>query len=146
MIALDTFVLLRSIAGAPETFAAVEADLERAAVSSVKKVLKTKGLTIEDLRAVNRALGEDALGFILGHDAVKESDIKALVKKLDKHWPMLANARIDQQRDHLLALATGAVRPVEKALPPRPADRKGGAKPKKAEWSKAMSARPLKVA
>jgi hypothetical protein len=146
MIALDTFALLRSIAGAPETFAVVEADLERAAVASVKKVLKAKGLTLEDFRALNGALGADTLGFILGHDTVKDSDIKGLVKKLDKHWPILPNARIDVQRDHLLALATGAVRPVERAVASRPAAKKGGAKPKTAEWSKAMSARPQKVA
>jgi hypothetical protein len=146
MIALDTFALLRSIAGAPETFAAVEADLERAAVSSVKKVLKAKGLTLEDFRALNRALGTETLGFILGHDAVKDSDIKGLVKKLDKHWPMLPDARNDMQRDHLLALATGAVQPVEKVVASRSGGKKDGAKPKTAEWSKAMSARPQKVA
>jgi hypothetical protein len=146
MIALDTFALLRSIAGARETFATVEADLERAAVSSVKKVLKAKGLTLEDFRTLNRALGADTLGFILGHDAVKDSDIKGLVKKLDKHWPMLLNARIDVQRDHLLALATGAVQPVEKVVAPRSVVKKGSSKPKTAEWSKAMSAKPQKVA
>jgi hypothetical protein len=109
-------------------------------------VLKAKGLTLEDFRALNGALGADTLGFILGHDTVKDSDIKGLVKKLDKHWPILPNARIDVQRDHLLALATGAVRPVERAVASRPAAKKGGAKPKTAEWSKAMSARPQKVA
>lgn len=146
MIALDTFALLRSIAGAPETFAAVEADLERAAVSSVKKVLKAKGLTLEDFRALNRALGADTLGFILGHDSMKDSDIKGLVKKLDKHWPLPANARLDVQRDRLLALATGAVQPVEKVVASRPATKRAAAKPKTAEWSKAMGARPQKVA
>src|SRR5688500_10370319 len=100
MIALDTFALLKRISGAPETFASVEADFEKAAIASVRKLLKPKELTLEKLRALNRAIGADSLGFILGHDSVKDKDITALVRKLDQKWPALKSARIPDQRDH----------------------------------------------
>jgi hypothetical protein len=151
MIALDTFALLRSIAGAPETFAAVEDDLERAAVASIKKLLKAKGLTIDYLRSLSQVLGPDSLGFILGHDSVKDKEITALVKKLDKHWPPLASARVEIQRDHLIDLATGAARPTDPPPPParnrvpRSPAKKAVAKPKKTVgWSSAMGASPQK--
>jgi hypothetical protein len=126
MIALDTFALLKRIAGASETFAAVEADLEKVAVASVKKLLKHKELTLDGLRALNRAIGADSLGFILGHDSLKVAEITALIKKLDQHWPPLKSARVADQRDHILDLATGAVQPAEKVVPPSPPTKNGG--------------------
>ena len=144
MTTLDTFALLKSIAAAPQTFTAVEPDLERVAIASVKKLLKATGLTLDELRALNRAIGADALGFVLGHDSMKDNDVKGLVKKLDKHWSKIVSARIDAQREHLLALASGAVQPAEKVAAPRSPAPKVAAKPKTAEWSKAMSARPQK--
>lgn len=144
MIALDTFALLRSIAGAPGTFASVEDDLERLAVAAITKLLKAKGMTLEGLRALNAAVGPDTLGFILGHDSMTDADIKGLVRKLDQHWPKLANARPDSQRNHLLDLAAGTDQPVEPDAPPRPA-RTVAATTQPATWSKAMSARLQKV-
>jgi hypothetical protein len=162
MIALDTFALLKRIAGASETFADVEADLEKAAIASVKKLLKPKDLTLDRLRALNRAIGVDSLGFILGHDSVKDKDITALVKKLDQHWPTLKSARIHDQRDRLLELATGVAHPTEKVAPPPPAPRNGtrraptnqaaprpsarraASKSTAPEFSQAMSASPPK--
>jgi hypothetical protein len=153
MIALDTFALLRSIAGAPEIFCAVEPDLEKVAVASVKKLLKSKKMTLDGLRALNRVIDTDTLGFVLGHDSMKDSEITALVRKLDKHWPMLASARLDLQRDRLLDLASGEAQPAEKvAPPPRPtrnavprAAGKKSPQEKSPGLSRSMGARPQKV-
>lgn len=142
MIALDTFALLKSMAAAPKTFGAVEADLEKAAVAAVRKSLKARDLTIERLREIARAIGTDALGFVAGHDSMKDSDIKAVVKQVDKHWPELKTARIDEQRRHLLDLAQGACQPSEKQVAPRPEPRAAGKKA--AKWSTSMSAKASK--
>ena len=144
MIALDTFTLLRSIAAAPKTFGAVEPDLEKAAVAAVKKALKARGLSLERLREIARAIGPDALAFVAGHDSMKDSDIKSLVKQLDKHWPALSAARIDELRTHLLALAQGARQPSEKIVAPRPATKRPAAKPNSADWSTSMGAKAVK--
>ena len=140
MIALDTFALLKSMAAAPKTFGSVEPDLEKAAVAAVRKLLKARDLTIEKLREIARAIGADALGFVAGHDSMKDSDIKGVVKNVDKHWPTLKTARVDEQRSHLLALAQGSRQPSEKLVAPRPATTRAPAK-KGATWSKAMSAK-----
>jgi hypothetical protein len=144
MITLDTFALLRSIAAASKTFEAVEPDLEKAGVAAVKKSLKAKNLTIEQLREITRAIGADALGFVAGHDSMKDSDIKGIVKQVDKYWPAVKSARIDEQRTHLLALAQGARQPSEKLVAVRPATKRPAAKPKAASWSKSMSAKASK--
>lgn len=140
MIALDTFALLKSMAAAPKTFGSVEPDLEKAAVAAVRKSLKARDLTIERLREIARAIGADAFGFVAGHDTMKDSDIKGVVKQVDKHWSALKTARIDEQRSHLLALAQGARQPSEKLVAPRPATPRATAK-KGATWSKSMSAK-----
>jgi hypothetical protein len=155
MIALDTFALLKSIAGAPETFAPVEDDLEKVAIASVKKLLRAKGLTLDGLRALSRAIGPDDLGFILGHESTKDKEITDLVRKLDQYWPMRTTARVNELRDHLLALAAGAAEPSAKREKAQgSSSKKGGAKsakkgaaePKGPEWSSAMGARAQKVA
>src|SRR5688572_9877989 len=98
MIALDTFALLKSVAGAPQTFAAVETDLEQAVSAAVMKLLRSKALSLDGLRELSRAIGPDALGYVLDHASTTNAEIVALVKKLDKHWPLLASARIGMQR------------------------------------------------
>lgn len=141
MIALDTFALLKSIGAAPKAFEAVESDLEKAAVAAVKKSMKARDLTVEQLREIARAIGADALGFVAGHDSMKDSDIKAIVKQLDKHWAALKTARIDEQRSHLLALAQGSRQPSQKLVAPRPAAKRPATKQKAASWSTSMSAK-----
>lgn len=144
MIALDTFSLLRNIAAASKTFEAVEPELEKAAVAAVKKVLKTRGLTLERLHEIRRAIGPDALAFVVGHDSMKDSDVKSLVKQLDKHWPELSAARVDELRAHFLALAQGARVPSEKVVVARPASKRPAPKSKPADWSTAMGAKATK--
>jgi hypothetical protein len=143
MIALDPFALLKSIAAAPATFAPVEGELETGAVAAIRKLITAKDMTLAQLRAVNDAIGADTLGFILGHDSIKDSDIKALVKRLDRQWAQLDEARIDALRDHLLDLAAGTAQPAGRAEPALADGAGAKAKPKAmaAEWTYAMSAR-----
>jgi hypothetical protein len=89
---------------------------------------------------VNGAIGADTLGFILGHDSIKDSDIKALVKRLDRQWPRLEDARIATLRDHLLNLAAGTAQPTGRAEP-APAAKSSAPRAMAAEWTMAMGAR-----
>ncbi|NJO55994.1 MAG: hypothetical protein HC834_06110 [Rhodospirillales bacterium] len=141
MIVLDTFSLLGRMAAAPDVFDEVEAELAKAAVASVKKMLKRKGFTASDLRRLAEAVGTDTVGYVLGHDTMGDADIEKLVKSVDKHWAGIATAKPAALRDHLLALADGECEP---SVPPPPA--RTPAKNESVQWSQSMSARPRKAA
>jgi hypothetical protein len=144
MITLNTFDLLKSIGSSGTVFGNVEAEFEKAALTIMKKLLKARDLTVVRLRDVCRAIGAEPLGVVIDHLADKE--VAALVKKLDKLWPDAKTSAVADQREHVLALASGGIEPAVKSAVAAKLVKSSTPKAKKpadsAGWSKSMAARP----
>ena len=144
MITINAFDLLKSIGTSQKAFGIVEADVEKAALAIMQKLMKAKNLTVLQLREVCRAIGSESLGIVI--DNLADKDVSGLIKKLDKLWPEIKTAQVDQQRERVLSLATGRIEPAAKAPVAPRATRPAAPKAKKADepaaqWSKSMSAR-----
>lgn len=139
MITLNAFDLLKNIGSSRNSFAVIEGDVEKAALTLMQKLLKAKALTVQNLRDVTTAIGAETLAVVV--DNFADKDVAGIVKKVDKSWPEAKTADGTAQREHLLALAVGRAEPTTKAA-------KGGAgKDKKAAtggWTQSMSARPTR--
>ena len=110
-LALDGYFVLKRIGKNPKAFAGVKSDATKAAISLVSKQLKTADL--ETLRGVRKALNEESFALVV--DSFSDAQTKSLASKFDKHNTALKSVNADARRRHLLALATGAMEPAEKA-------------------------------
>jgi hypothetical protein len=139
MISLNAFSLLKTIGAAERAFAAVETDIEKAALAIAIKAVKKAG-RLEQIGAICAAVGAGALGVVI--DTMKESEVTGLNKKLDKHWADVKTAGAGAQREHVLGLASGRIAAAEKPAPapkpPKPGKAKKAEEPE-AGWSSAMS-------
>lgn len=109
-IALDGFKVLRRLGEAPETFAAVRADADKAARALVVKCLKAKATDLDTARAIRKALHDKPFDLLV--DGLKASEIKSLLTKFDRHHPELKTMSTQEQRARLLALTSGAAVPA----------------------------------
>ncbi len=119
---LDSGAVLRALADHPDAFPALRGDIAEFARKAMVKQLKDKALTLEALRRLTRACGEEAVATVL--DGWEASDLAGLAKKADAHGPH-ARAGGDKSagetaaaRRHLLDLAAMRAEPsakVEKA-------------------------------
>jgi len=139
MMTRTAFDLLKCIGASETAFRTVGADVEKAAMTIMQKLLKAKELSIEGLRDACSAVGADT--FVAVIDNLADKDVTALIKKFDKLWPELKSATLPTQREHVMALAVRRVEPTVKAAPvPKPSKPNKGER--KAAWSESMSARP----
>jgi hypothetical protein len=143
MITLDGFDLLKSIGTSKKAFTVVQDDIEKAALSIMKKLLKAKGLSVPQLREVCRAVRPEALALVI--DNLADKEVSSLATKIDKLWPNIKTAPIHQKREHILSIAEGRTEPTAKA--PAPPKTPKGKRAKRAsepsaKWSSSMSARP----
>ncbi len=121
---LDGLAVLRAMLAAPEAFPAIQADLAKAAGTLAVKQLKAPKLDVEALRAVREAFGADSFALVV--ESLKDTELKTIVGRLDKHDPAMKTASGVERRRRLLALAEGEA-PAEK--------------PKKAPAAKAPAAK-----
>ena len=132
----DGFDAWRAIADSPGIFAPLRADAAKSARAALVKYLKTKTLGIPELRAARKALGKDLLRLLI--DGMKDTEVKALVTRLDKHHPEVKTGDAAWRRQHVLALAKGDVEPSEKPAKPvkkqSKASRKRKDEPQNGEW------------
>jgi hypothetical protein len=133
------FALLNRIGASETAFAAVGAEVEKAATSIMQKLLKSKNLTISGLRDTCTAVGTDIFAAVI--DNLADKDVTALIKTFDKLWPELKPASSPAQREHFMALAVGRIEPTAKAAPLPKSDKTNKVE-RKAAWSESMSARP----
>lgn len=123
---LDGLAVLRAMLAAPEAFPAIQADLAKAAGTLAVKQLKAPKLDVEALRAVREAFGADSFALVV--ESLKDTELKTIVGRLDKHDPAMKTASGVERRRRLLALAEGEA-PAEK--------------PKKAPAAKAAPKKPV---
>lgn len=114
-IDLDGFDVLGAVSRSASAFQDVRADVGKYARLLVVAQLK-KRPELVSVRAVNDALG--AATFSLVVDGMKDTEVKTLLAKLDKHHPELKTATSEWRRGHLRSLAAGAAEPAAKAMPP----------------------------
>ncbi len=95
------------------------------------KEIKAHSGDLLALRSIRVALGSETFDLVV--EGMKDSEIKTLIGKLDKHHPAQKAASAIWRRGHFRALAGGAIEPApvppkkQKAAPARPgAGRKPG--------------------
>ncbi|MFT4078867.1 hypothetical protein [Rhodomicrobium sp.] len=103
---IDGVQLFKDIARHAELFKPIEKDIANSASALLGKFLKQKNIDVETLRSLNAAITSKAL--LLTIDGLNEKDIKALTKKIDKHYPGLTEASASTLRAHLSDLASSA--------------------------------------
>ncbi|MFG1428184.1 hypothetical protein [Roseixanthobacter glucoisosaccharinicivorans] len=122
-IHLDGHAVFAAIGAHPAAFPDLSTDVAVAAEKLLVKQIKAKGLTLDGLRALFKAIGSDLATVLL--DTLKDTDVAALVKKLDKNRAGLEPA---PARALLHALGLGLSEPeADKPKPPtksKPATKK----------------------
>ncbi|MFG1411755.1 hypothetical protein V5G24_11630 [Xanthobacter sp. VTT E-85241] len=82
-IHLDGHAVFAAIGAHPAAFPDLSTDVAVAAEKLLVKQIKAKGLTLDGLRALFKAIGSDLATVLL--DTLKDTEVAALVKKLDKN-------------------------------------------------------------
>ena len=82
MMTQIAFALLKSIGASEPTFGPVGAEVEKAALTIMQKLLKSKVLSVAGLRDTCSAVGADAFAAVI--DNLADKDVTALIKKFDK--------------------------------------------------------------
>ena len=113
---IDGFAVMRGIGTHSEAFAAIAADLAKAARTLVVKQIRHKNTGLNALRDLRAALGLEA--FSLVTDGMPDAQINSLAAKLDKNHPELKTSDSAWRRRHLLSLVDGSIEPMEKAKAP----------------------------
>jgi hypothetical protein len=75
----------------------------------VVKCLKARSVGLDALRDIRKALGQEQFGLVL--EGLKETELKNLLTRLDKHHPDTKGGAIGWRRQHLNALADGSSTP-----------------------------------
>lgn len=109
---IDGFAVLCSISAKRKAFADVAAEANKAARALVVKQITVKNIDLKLLRDVREALDEEAFDLIL--DGMKDSQIKSVLAKLDKHHAMLKTSNAEWRRNQVRGLAKGSVEPAAK--------------------------------
>ncbi len=119
-IALDGFEIFRQLGKNADVFVPIRADVDKQARALVVKCLKAKSVDLDRLRDIREALGEDQFGLLV--EGLKDTEVKSIVTRLDKHHPDLKTSSTAWRRAHLNSLASGSSSPhappakVKKAL------------------------------
>ncbi|MFG1422237.1 hypothetical protein [Roseixanthobacter liquoris] len=82
-IHLDGHAVFAAIGTHPAAFPDLSTDVAVAAEKLLVKQVKAKGLTLDQLRTLFKAIGDDLATVLL--DTLKDTEIASLVKKLDKN-------------------------------------------------------------
>lgn len=109
----DGFEAWQAIAESPDTFASLRADAAKSARAALVKYLKARSHGIPDLRAARKALGKNAFRLLI--EGMKDTEVRALVARLDTHHPELKTADPVWLRQHFLQLVRGEAEPAKKS-------------------------------
>jgi len=108
-IALDGFEVLRQLGKHRDLFAPIRVDVDKQARALVVKYLKAKSASLDAVRDIYKALGEEQFGLLV--EGLKDAEAKSVVTRLDKHHPNLKGGTAMWRRQHLNALAVGSSEP-----------------------------------
>jgi hypothetical protein len=108
-IALDGFEVFRQVGKHAEAFAPIRADVDKQARALVIKCLKAKSVGVDALRDIREALGQEQFGLVL--EGLKDTEVKSILTRLDKHHPDMKEGSTGWRRQHLNALADGSSTP-----------------------------------
>jgi hypothetical protein len=138
-LALDGFKVLRRIGKHADRFGDIAAEVNKAAHALLLKQVKArKTAPLKSVRELADILGDGT--FALFVDGMSDAEVTAILGKLDKNNPQLAERNPSERRNHLVALADGSAEPMRK-----PAKAKGR-KTKKAAAEIAAAAEPPRLA
>lgn len=113
---LNAFAVLRIVGEHASLFPDVRKEAGNAARALIVKQIKAKGTDLAALRALRHALGSENFGLVV--DGMKDTELKTVASRLDKHNPDLKTANPAGRRRHLLALADGGAEPATKPEKP----------------------------
>ena len=125
---LDAFETWRAIAKEPEVFAPIKVEAAKAARRLIVKFLKSKSVDLTQTASIRKALGKETFGLIL--DGMKDSEVKPLVARFDRHNTEAKAATAEWRRRHLLDLVEGGAEPAGKPVKRAPHPAKPGKGPK----------------
>jgi hypothetical protein len=108
-IALDGFEVFRQVGKHAGVFAPIRADVDKQARALVVKCLKAKVVGLDAIRDVRAALGKEQFGLLL--EGLKDTEVKSVLTRIDKHHPELKGGSAAWRRQHLGALADGSSTP-----------------------------------
>ena len=111
------FEAWRAIAESPDSFESLRAEAAKSARAALVKYLKARTTSLAELRRARKALGKQTFGLLI--DGMKDTEVKSLVSRLDKHHPELKAADAAWRRQHVMQLAKDDIEPVDK--PDKPA-------------------------
>ncbi|MEI7804206.1 MAG: hypothetical protein WCI56_02645 [Hyphomicrobiales bacterium] len=118
---IDAVAVLRAINAHHVIFSDIRAEATKAAGALAEKLrtliakqIKSKSGTINSIQDIRRALGGETFNLVI--DGMKDTEIKVLVSRLDKHHPEQKAANAGWRRRHLRALVDGSARPSEKTV------------------------------
>ncbi len=113
---LDGSAVARAIASNSVIFSGIRAEVAKAAGAFADKLkilvvkeIKAKSGDSDAIGQIRRALGADTFNLVV--EGMKDTDLKLIVGKLDKHHPDQKSASAEWRRRHLRALVEGSVRP-----------------------------------
>src|ERR1700761_4322001 len=108
-IALDGFEVFRQIGKHAETFAPIRADVDKQARTLLAKCLKAKAVGLDALHDIRKALGKEPFELLL--ESLKDTEVKGVLTRIDKHHLEIKSASAAWRREHLGALADGSSTP-----------------------------------
>lgn len=111
-VALNGYEIAKSIGSNPAAFPDVRVELQKAMLTTLTAQLKSKKLSVEQLKVIRSALGAQAFSLVLEH---LDKPLAAVTKTLDPHCQEQKGATAGWHRKHLDALASGALSPAAKA-------------------------------
>jgi 16S rRNA G1207 methylase RsmC len=112
----DGFEAWRAIAESPDGFASLRADAAKSARAALVKYVKAKTTGLAELRRARKALGKQTFALLI--DGMKDSEVKSLAARLDKHRPELKTAAAAWRRQHILQLVKADIEPAGKSDKP----------------------------
>jgi hypothetical protein len=115
-IMLNGYEVLRRIGSYPDTFAKVRVDVDKQARALVVKCLKHKSSDLAAQREIFRALGQEHFGLVV--EGLKDSEVKTILTRLDKHHPDVKGGTSAWRNQHFKALAEGTAHPSDPPAKP----------------------------
>lgn len=112
---LDGFETWRAIAKEPDLFAPLRAEAAKSARAALVRLIKSKTMTLGDLKAIRKAIGKETFALVL--DGMKDAEVKTLASRFDKHHPEMKSGNAAWRRQHLIDLIRGEAEPVAKQVP-----------------------------
>lgn len=113
---LDAFSITRTISSNSRLFASIKAELVKAEGAFVAKLrslltkeVKAKASSLSDLLEIRKCLSTQTFDLLV--NGMKDTDIKTIIGKLDKHHPDQKSASAEWRRRHLRSILEGSIQP-----------------------------------